>query len=277
MVTTLIGYVFFLIAAYSLLIIGADVHTAEQLQEFVPMALRSYIHIPGFVFVMFGIVASMFISYNFSDMISGLKSLYFVFIGNRINFNVYLEAIKDIAQYTNTNDVESLEEYANQIKYPFLKDGLLLLVNGYKKEEVKEILMARIENERQRENSDVLFFKSLVAYAPGWGMLGTTIGLIQMFSAKIDASGGFGPILNGLAVAFTTTLYGLFFMNFVFQPIVDKVKQRTEEEVLMKLMIVDGLCMIRDKKHPIFIQDKLSSFIPAKRSLGLPKVAQLSS
>lgn len=41
-------------------------------------------------------------------------------------------------------------------------------------------------------------------------MLGTTIGLIQMFSAKIDAAGGFGPILNGLAVAFTTTLYGLF-------------------------------------------------------------------
>lgn len=36
-------------------------------------------------------------------------------------------------------------------------------------------------------------------------------------------------------------------MNFVFQPIVDKIKQRTEEEVLMKSMIVDGLCMIREK------------------------------
>ena len=99
----------------------------------------------------------------------------------------------------------------------------------------------------QREQGDVNFFKSCVAYAPGWGMLGTTIGLIQMFSAKIDAASGFGPILNGLAVAFTTTLYGLFFMNFVFQPIVDKIKQRTEEEVLMKSMIVDGLCMIREK------------------------------
>ena len=277
MITTLLGYVFFLISAYSLIIIGADIHTAEKLQEIIPMALRSYVHIPGFAFVIFGIVASMFISYNFRDMMSGMKALYFVFIGNSISFNIYLEAIKDIAQYTNTNDVESLEEYANQIKYPFLRDGLLLLVNGYKKDEVKEILMARIENERQREQGDVSFFKSLVAYAPGWGMLGTTIGLIQMFSAKIDASGGFGPILNGLAVAFTTTLYGLFFMNFVFQPIVDKIKQRTEEEVLMKLMIVDGLCMIRDKKHPIFIQDKLLSFIPSKRSLGLPKVAQLSS
>lgn len=277
MVTTLLGYVFFLIGAYALLIIGVDVHTAEQLQEFIPMALRSYIHIPGFVFVMSGIAASTLISYNFKDLINGLKVLYFIFIGSRINFNIYLDSIKDIAQYTNTHDVESLEEFSNQIKYPFLKDGMLLLVNGYKKEEVKEILMSRIENERQRENSDVAFFKSLVAYAPGWGMLGTTIGLIQMFSAKIDASGGFGPILNGLAVAFTTTLYGLFFMNFVFQPIVDKVKQRTEEEVLLKLMIVDGLCMIRDKKHPIFIQDKLSSFIPASRSLGLPKVAQLSS
>lgn len=277
MVTTLLGYVFFLIAAYALLIIGVDVHTAEQLQQIIPVALRSYIHIPGFVFVMFGIMASMFISYNFRDMISGIKALYFVFIGNKIDFSVYLESIKDIAQYTNTHDVESLEEYANQIKYPFLRDGLLLLVNGYKKDEVREILNARIENEMQREQGDVNFFKSCVAYAPGWGMLGTTIGLIQMFSAKIDAAGGFGPILNGLAVAFTTTLYGLFFMNFVFQPIVDKIKQRTEEEVLMKSMIVDGLCMIREKKHPIYIQDKLSSFMPGKRSLSLPKVAQLST
>ncbi|MDE3059197.1 MAG: MotA/TolQ/ExbB proton channel family protein, partial [Bacteroidota bacterium] len=117
---------------------------------------------------------------------------------------------------------------------------------------------------------------SAATYSPGYGMLGTTVGLIQMFSTKMDAAVGFGPILTGLAVAFTTTLYGLFLANFIFQPFSDKIERRTEMEVLLKTMIMDGLCLISEKKHPIYIQDKLATYIRQSRTLGVPKVAQLS-
>lgn len=276
--STFIGYVLFAIAAYVLLIIGAQPDTVEALQKgYVPDSLIHYVHIPGVIFVFLGVSSSMLISYNFRELFGATRSLYFVYIRNKINFAVYLDTIKDIAQYSNTHDIESLEEYANQIKYPFLRDGVLMLVNGYKKEEVKEILDARIVNEAERELTDVSIFRAAARYSPGYGMLGTTVGLIQMFSTKIDAAAGFGPILQALAVAFTTTLYGLFLSNFVFAPFADKIEKRTDEESLLKNMIVEGLCLIVDKRHPIFIQDKLGSYVPSSRALSVPAVSQLST
>ena len=276
--STFIGYVLFVAAAYVLLIIGADTAAVEAMQKgYVPESMVHYVHIPGIIFVFLGVSSSMLISYNFRELFGSVRALYFVYVRNKINFALYLDTIKNIAQYSNTHDIESLEEYANQIKYPFLRDGVLMLVNGYKKEEVKEILDARIENEAQREQTDVAIFKAAARYSPGYGMLGTTVGLIQMFSTKIDAAAGFGPILQALAVAFTTTLYGLFLSNFIFAPFADKIDRRTDEEALLKGMIIEGLCLIKDKRHPIFIQDKLSSYIPQSRALAVPAVTQLST
>ena len=275
--STLIGYLLFAAAAYVLLILGADPATVEAMQKGVPDSLTHFVHIPGVVFVFLGVSSSMLISYNFRELFIAARSLYFVYIRNRINFSVYLESIKDIAQYANTHDIESLEEYANQIKYPFLRDGVLMLVNGYKKEEVREILEARILNEEERELTDVTIFRAAARYSPGYGMLGTTVGLIQMFSTKFDAVSGFGPLLQNLAVAFTTTLYGLLLSNFVFAPFADKIEKRTDEEALLKNMIIEGLCLIKDKRHPVFIQDKLGSFIPQSRALSVPGISQLST
>jgi len=127
--STFIGYVLFAIAAYVLLIIGVQSDTVDALQKgYVPDSLIHYIHIPGIIFVFLGVSSSMLISYNFRELFGSVRALYFVYIRNKINFSLYLDAIKDIAQYSNTHDIESLEDYANQIKYPFLRDGVLMLV-----------------------------------------------------------------------------------------------------------------------------------------------------
>ena len=276
--STFIGYVLFAAAAYVLLIIGGQPELVAAMQKgYVPDSLTHFIHIPGVIFVVLGVTSSMLISYNFRELLGANRALYFVYVRNKINFTSYLETMKDIAQYSNTHDIESLEDYANQIKYPFLRDGVLMLVNGYKKEEIKEILEARIENEQQRESTDVNIFKAAARYSPGYGMLGTTVGLIQMFSTDIRAELGFGPILQALAVAFTTTLYGLFLSNFIFAPFADKIEKRTDEEALLKNMIIEGLCLIKDKRHPVFIQDKLGSYVPGSRALSVPAVSQLST
>jgi hypothetical protein len=42
-------------------------------------------------------------------------------------------------------------------------------------------------------------------------------------------------------------------------------------------MIIEGLGLIRDKRHPVFIQDMLGSYIPQNRALSVPPVSQLST
>mgnify|MGYP001567445271 CR=1 FL=1 len=276
--SSLLGYVLFFIAAYVLLVLGADVTLVESIQSrYVARSLVHYVHVPGLVFVVLGVLASTLISYQFKEIGKAIRSLYFVYFHNKIDFQHYIDSIVDIAKYLQTHDIESLEEYANQLSYPFLREGLLLLVNGYKKEDVHEILGAKLENETHREQIDDDVFRSMAGYSPGFGMLGTTVGLIQMFSAKIDAASGFGPILAGLAVAFTTTLYGLILSNFIFQPFADKVERRTEDEMILKTMLIDGLLLVQEKRHPIYIQDKLSTYVPHSRSLKTGKVVTLGA
>lgn len=268
--STFLGYILFALAAYFLLIFGAPENEqsikAMQHTFFSPVVER-YIHIPGFLFVSTGVLASILISYTFKDVWRAFRSLSFIFFKNKVAFQNYINTIKSVSEYTQTRDIETLEEFANSIKYSFLRDGLLMLVNGYKKEEMEDILQARLENEMHREEVDDDVWRAAARYSPGYGMLGTTVGLIQMFSANIDAAKGFGPIIAAMSVAFTTTLYGLLFSNFIFQPIADKVERRNTEDALLKAMIIDGLGMIKDKKRPTYIEEKLNSYVPHSRSL----------
>ncbi len=276
--STFVGYILFVIATYFLLIFGSPDNAAqvEELQHtFFSPVVQRYVHIPGFLFVSTGVFASILISYTFKDVWRAIRSLSFIFFKNKVAFQNYINTLKSVSEYTQTRDIETLEEFANNIQYPFLKDGLLMLVNGYKKEEMQEILQARLENENHREEVDDDVWRAASRYSPGYGMLGTTVGLIQMFSAEIDAAAGFKPIITAMSVAFTTTLYGLLFSNFIFQPIADKIERRNTEDALLKAMIIDGLGMIKDKKRPTYIEEKLTSYVPHARSLSTAQIAVL--
>jgi chemotaxis protein MotA len=276
--STFVGYVLFVIAAYVLTILGGNDVLVKELQEqYVPVAIEKYVHIPGLIFVLLGVFASTIISYNFKEVFRAHRSLFFVYFKNKLDFSHYIDKIVEIAQYTQSHDIESLEEYANNINYPFLREGLLLLVNGYKTQDVQEILEARMDNEGSREEIDDDVFRAASAYAPGYGMIGTTVGLIQMFSVKMSGVKDFGPILAGLAIAFTTTLYGLVLANFIFKPFSDKIERRNQEELLLKHMMMQGLLLISQKKHPVYIKDKLTSYIPQSRRLTVAKLASVEA
>ena len=270
--STIVGYFLFGVAAYFLIIFGADPGTVEHYQQMFPRIVGIFVHLPGFLFVTIGILSSILISYSFREFFSAFRSLFIVFIQNKINFTNYIQIMKSIAEYVQTGDVETLEDYANSIKYPFLKDGLLMVVNGYKKEALEEILKARIENESEREEVDDDVFRALARYSPGYGMLGTTIGLIQMFTQNVDPAAGFGGIIAAMGVAFTTTLYGLIYSNFIFQPFADRVERRNAEDVILKEMILDGLIMIAEKKRPSLVEEKLTTYNPRSRPIYIPKL-----
>ncbi|MGZ4703172.1 MAG: MotA/TolQ/ExbB proton channel family protein, partial [Ilumatobacteraceae bacterium] len=76
--------------------------------------------------------------------------------------------------------------------------------------------------------------------APIFGLMGTTMGLINMLG-KLDKPAEIG---HSLAVAMTATLYGLVSSNVMFTPIADKLTRLHESEMLAKEMMIDGVCSI---------------------------------
>ena len=92
------------------------------------------------------------------------------------------------------------------------------------------------------------------------GMIGTLIGLVLMLGNMSDPK-AIGP---AMAVALLTTLYGAFFANVVFAPIVTKLEGYTADEVLYREMVIEGLKSIARGESPRNIQDALVSNLPPK-------------
>ena len=100
--------------------------------------------------------------------------------------------------------------------------------------------------------------------APAFGMVGTLVGLINMLKAMDVESGG-GNLGPAMATALVTTLYGCVLAHMIFGPIAQQLRQRDEEEVLCKLIIVEGIMSIQAGANPKFLREKLMTFMESKK------------
>ncbi len=76
----------------------------------------------------------------------------------------------------------------------------------------------------KRQNTPGLFWNAASEIAPAIGLIGTIIGLIQLFAKGID------PMAMGPAMSFTllTSLYGLFISHIVAHPIHSRLAARAQ-------------------------------------------------
>ncbi len=74
-----------------------------------------------------------------------------------------------------------------------------------------------------------------------------------------------------MAIALLTTLYGAILAFVIFNPLADKLENRTEEELATKRMAAAGIESILQGDNSMVIQSKLEAFLsPAARD-GLAK------
>ena len=104
------------------------------------------------------------------------------------------------------------------------------------------------------------------AVAPAFGMVGTLVGLINMLKGMDVSSGdGASSIGTSMGTALITTLYGCVLAHMIFSPIASNLRARDEEEVLCKLIIVEGIMSIQSGANPKFLREKLMTFLSQKQ------------
>jgi chemotaxis protein MotA len=179
------------------------------------------------------------------------------------------EMIQKVIELSNTARKEgllALEEAAQSIDEPFLKKGILLIVDGTDPELVRSILETELGCIEDRHKGTIGFWEGLGAAGPAWGMIGTLIGLINMLKTLDDVS-TVGP---SMAVALVTTFYGSVLANWICTPIATKLKGNNAKEIRMKEVMVEGLLSIQAGENPRVIEEKLKSFLApsARDSIG---------
>ena len=207
-----------------------------------------------------GALGATLASFSLQDFLAGLKSFTLIFKTPTLNTSEMIKKIIDLSNIARKEGLLSLEEAAADLDEPFLKKGILLIVDGTDPELVRGIMETELINTEARHKNLIGFWDTLGTMGPAWGMIGTLVGLVNMLYNMQDAA-AIGP---AMAVALITTLYGSLLANWICAPVSNKLKAGKAAEMMTKEVMIEGLLSIQAGENPRVIEEKLKSFLAPK-------------
>ncbi|WP_290921492.1 MotA/TolQ/ExbB proton channel family protein [Halodesulfovibrio sp.] len=219
-------------------------------------SLLIFVSVPSLLIVLGGTIGATLVNYPLKRVISVMSVFKKTLFAQELSQQETIDQFKDYADRARREGILSLEPIISGIDDPYLKKGLQLTVDGLEPQAIQEILESEIANTEARHSDGQDILKSFGEYAPALGMIGTVIGLVQMLQTMNDPS-SIGP---AMAVALITTFYGACLANLVFIPMAGKLKSRSNSEIRIKEMQLEGVLAISRGENPRIIQEKLSCF-----------------
>ncbi|CCQ95639.1 motility protein A; MotA component of the stator flagellum complex [[Clostridium] ultunense Esp] len=163
------------------------------------------------------------------------------------------------AQTARREGLLALENSIDEIKDPFLKNGMKMVVDGREMEFIRDALEQDIEAMQSRHQSGAQIFSQAGTYAPTLGVLGAVIGLIAALGNLSDIE----QLGHAIAAAFVATLLGIFTGYVLWHPFANKLRQKSKEEVELKRLMIEGILSIQAGISPSNIEEKLLVYLPA--------------
>jgi chemotaxis protein MotA len=164
------------------------------------------------------------------------------------------------AEIARRDGILALEGLADSIEDEFLVKGLQLAVDGTDPELIQQMMITELEYLHERHTKGKKVLDALATYLPAFGMIGTVMGLVLLLTHLSDVK-AIGP---AMALALLTTFYGATAAYAVCMPLANKLEIRSQEESLVKEMIIRGVMSIQSGDNPRIVAQKLRIFLPPK-------------
>ncbi len=227
---------------------------------------------PQSVFIVLGgVISATLVNYPIKAVINMGNVFKNVVLSEKFDFTGTIDKIVVLAEKSRKDGLLSLEAGLKDIESVFLKNGIELAINERDSNRLRTFLTMDLNNISTRHIGAQEIILYMAAYAPAFGMLGTVLGLIIMMnkfqmsgetsSIDFNVADQFSALLVGMGTALITTFYGVFLANMVFLPIAGKLKRRSENEIMLKSIVLEGIISIHGREHPILIKEKLMTFV----------------
>ena len=188
------------------------------------------------------------------------KHIKIIMDNKRFDPTGYIEKLVEYAQIARRNGLLALEGKANEETDPFFKQAIMLIVDANDSDKVRSILENSIDCMSARHEDTAGMYDKASSIAPAFGMVGTLVGLINMLKS-MNVSDGNSNIGADMGTALITTLYGCILAHMIFGPIATRLRNRDEEEVLCKMIIVEGVMSIQAGENPKFLRERLMTYM----------------
>jgi chemotaxis protein MotA len=181
------------------------------------------------------------------------------------------DLIKNLLHYAykaRKEGILSLDTELNKIQDPFLKDSLMLAIDGVSAADLRRMMELQLEYRGEKDARIPKVFESAAGFAPTIGIIGAVLGLIQVMQHLQDIS----LVGRGIAVAFVATIYGVGSANLLFLPWAGKLRIRMRERQVVQEMTLEAVLSIVEGINPRTLEMRLNRFVGSSRA-GLTKVA----
>src|SRR5215210_3561018 len=219
--------------------------------------LRMFLDAHAAIVIFGGSFAATLIRFPLSSIFHGLPlGAKYAFTLRRMGSRELVDEIAGIAEIARKQGPIGLEKV--EVDDPFLAKGVRFVADGYDADFIRDNLERDRDNFLTHLDEGSKIYRAIGDCAPAFGMIGTLIGMVQMFANMSDPS-KLGPLM---AIALLATLYGALVANLVCLPIADKLHGKLEEENVSRSLIIDGILLIRDSKSPSLVKEMLIAYLP---------------
>ncbi len=170
------------------------------------------------------------------------------------NIVVNMQALSEKAR---REGILALEDGLDDLEDNFMKMGLRLVVDGTDGNIIRAIMENEMNQIEARHMDWIGLINAWAGFAPGFGMMGTVVGLIGMLNNLEDKS-SLGP---NMAVALITTLYGSMLANWLITPFATKLLAHNSAEMRAKEMVIEGVLAIQAGENPRIMAQKLLTYL----------------
>lgn len=139
----------------------------------------------------------------------------------------------------------------------YIAKGLQMLVDGVEPETLRHMLEIEIEAEETADTQAAKVFEAAGVYAPTLGIVGAVLGLIAVMKNLADPS----RLGEGIAAAFTATIYGIASANCLFLPVANKLKAIIRRRAGDRELVLEGLVSIAHGENPRNIETRLGGYL----------------
>jgi chemotaxis protein MotA len=172
-----------------------------------------------------------------------------------------IELMVNLSAVAKKDGLLALEGKVEEIEDPFIKKAVRMVADGTEKDIIQEILETEITAMEKRHDINAGIFASAGMYAPTLGVLGAVFGLIAAMSSIDDTDN----MATAIAAAFIATILGIFTGYVLWSPFSKKLKVKSQQEVMLKSMVIEGVQSIQRGDPPFMLKERLLAVLPTKK------------
>ncbi|MCB4757323.1 MAG: MotA/TolQ/ExbB proton channel family protein [Elusimicrobia bacterium] len=252
-ITTVAGIIF-----AGALVFGT-VFMAEGLKGFAP-----FMNAEAFFIVIGLTVCALLVNYPAAQVFGLFRVLKKVMSSNVVDTQDIVTTFVKFAKKARTDGFLSLQDEVKSTKDDFLKRGVQLVIDGADKEFTQNMMETELGFVRERHKVGQEIFNSLGTYSPAFGIIGTILGMILMMSTLEDVA----QVPRRMALALSAAFFGLGSGYLLFLPMAGKLRRRSEEELLVKEIIIRGVLLLQTGVAPSLMESNLKAYLdPSTRNL----------